>query len=108
VRRAARRDGNEKEIRAALLGQGFETTAVSSPGHPDLLVYRRGVAWLRLMEVKAVGGSITKAQKDFRENYSGPPILTVTGPQDAVRQAWDSFRGQGRTAFEDMDLERAR
>jgi hypothetical protein len=108
VRRAARRDGNEGEIRAALLGQGFESCPLSQPGIPDLLVWRRGVAWMRLMEVKAVGGSITKAQKEWREDYSGPPILTVTGPQDAVRQAWDSFRGQGRTAFEDMDLERAR
>jgi hypothetical protein len=108
MRRAARRDENEPVIRAALKAQGFETQPVNSPGFPDLIVYRAGIAWLRLMEVKSTNARIKPAQAKFREVYSGPPILTVTGPQDAVRQAWDSFRGQGRTAFEDMDLERAR
>ncbi len=77
-RRAARRDGNETEIIAALESQGWTVTPLSAPGVPDLLIGARGINVL--IEVKDPDGSsrgkpttakLTDAQQRWHDGWKG-------------------------------------
>lgn len=78
------RDRNERPIIDALKAQGFHVAQVSGKGIPDLLVSKRP-DFLRLAEVKAKDGTYTKAQREFRDVYQGPPIITLRTVEDAAR-----------------------
>ena len=90
MRRAARRDENEPVIVAALRGAGWTAEPVSSPGFPDLVIAKGRT--VRLMEIKAAGGSITSAQISFRQRWRGPPILTSTNAHEAIALAEEAAR----------------
>lgn len=76
MRRAARRDANEQEIRDALHAVGCETWLISGDGAPDLLARRRGRYYA--MEVKGKHGKRTPAQ----EASQHPVVRTV---EDAMK-----------------------
>ena len=83
MRRRARVDTNQHDIVDALRRTGWHVVSLASIGQgvPDLLVYR--VGWpLRLLEVKAKGGVITRAQKEFME--AGWPVTIVRSIDDVM------------------------
>lgn len=63
MRRAAKRDGNEREIITALESAGCRVMQLSGRAVPDLLVYRAATGLLRLMEIKQAKGRLTEAQR---------------------------------------------
>lgn len=69
MRQAAKRDGNEGEIVAALEAVGCVVHRLSQAGIPDLLVGRNGVTYL--LEVKERKGALTDEQEIFFENWNG-------------------------------------
>lgn len=91
LRRAAKRDKNEPEIIAALVGVGAVVTPLSQGGVLDLLVGFRGD--FLLLEVKDKGGKTTPAQDAFIERYEGYPIHVVYTVDDALR-AIGAIEGQ--------------
>jgi hypothetical protein len=81
--------------------RGFHTYPISQSGVPDLLAWKPGTSFLRLLELKSPGAAITGAQAKFRENYDGPPVLTASSPIEAVRQVLDAFSGHNNSAWGD-------
>ena len=83
MRRRGRVDTNHSDIVEALRRCGWRVTSLASLGGgvPDLLVYRTGQP-LRLLEVKAKGGVITKAQEDFMAE--GWPVTVVRSIEDVL------------------------
>lgn len=71
-RRAAKRDGNEKAIKAALEQIGVQCFKVSARGLPDLLTYRAG-QWLPI-EIKKPKGRLTSAQIGVRASAWYPVV----------------------------------
>lgn len=94
-----RRDKNEREIIQALQAQGYHVVQINGTGVPDLLVSKRlrmytdngatlhlfGQCWL--VEVKQPKAKYKPSQLAFRENFQGPPIITLRSVQDAQRFA---------------------
>jgi hypothetical protein len=78
-----RRDENEQAIVQALLVQGFHVTRLNATGIPDLLVHKGGAMWLA--EVKQPKGRYTSTQREFYEEWQGPPIVTLRSVDDALR-----------------------
>ncbi|HZJ65905.1 MAG TPA: hypothetical protein VFD36_20500 [Kofleriaceae bacterium] len=81
-RYAARRDDNEPEIVRALQQVGASVYRLDECGIPDLLV-----GWCRkmfLLEVKSPKGTLTKAQRDFRDSWKGPRALIARTPEAAL------------------------
>lgn len=83
-RYAAKRDSNEPEIIAELVGYGASVQKLSAPGVPDLLVGYRGGNYL--VEVKAPKtGRLTEEQRTWHEDWLGaPPIILTTADEAAV------------------------
>ena len=92
VRTAAKRDAVEPSILAALRSAGYTVFQVSDDGIPDLLVCRvppwprASTQWL-LLEVKAPGTTLTKAQAEFWSRTEGLPRFVVTNADAAVAAA---------------------
>ena len=81
MRRAAKRDANEREIIDALEKAGCTVWQVNHAGLPDLYVMRAGAAyWLECKAAK--GGRLTKAQQENLER--GLPFQIVTHPFEAL------------------------
>lgn len=81
MRTAAKRDGNESEIVAALEGVGCSVTRLSQKGVPDLLVARQGVNFL--IEVKEPKGKLTEDQETFIWNWKGS-VAVVRSVEEAL------------------------
>ena len=83
-----RRDANHAEIIAALRALGAEVfdTADLGGGFPDAVVYHNGR--LILLEIKAPGGRLTKAEQEFRARFE--PVYFVAW---SVEQAVEILRG---------------
>ena len=67
MRKAAKRDANEREIIDALEAHGVSVTQLSQEGVPDLLCSYRG-RWF-LVEVKSEKGKLTEDQADFMSKH---------------------------------------
>lgn len=80
VGQARKRDSNEAAIVDALEDIGVVVHRLSAPGLPDLLCYtpREGV---RLIEVKAAGGSLTVPQQTTRRYL---PFAVVSSVSEAL------------------------
>ena len=78
-RYAAKRDKNEQQIVDALRQVGATVTTISGMGIGDLLVGFRGNNFL--LEVKAKRGSLTTAQREFRERWQGQYAVCRTDIQ---------------------------
>jgi hypothetical protein len=87
MRRAARVDQNQAAIVEALRKCGCSVLSLAAigKGAPDLLVGHRGVN--RLLEVKnpATRGKLNDLQNAWHLRWAGQ-VLTVTSPEDALRQ----------------------
>lgn len=90
MRRAARTDGNQAEIIAALRRVGVSAEYIKQPF--DLVVYnprRRETAFVECKAPRPTeeGGShgLTKAQAEFIARWPGP-IYVVRSAEDALRQ----------------------
>ena len=92
VRRAARVDGNQREIVAALLkiGATVDSLAAVGGGVPDLLV---GIAGrFLLLEVKnpakpAADRCLTPAQIRWHREHAGLPVFVVLSVDEAIAAA---------------------
>jgi Holliday junction resolvase len=93
-RRNPRRDGNEKEIVAALEAQGFVVDRISGKGLPDLLVSRAGRQWL--VEVKMPKGAFKPSQVLWRQRFRGPAPITLRSVDDACRFCLLAMEGGGQ------------
>ena len=78
MRRAARRDENEKPIVDALEAAGYSVFRLSQDGIPDLLVGKHKQCWLlevlgdeKVAKYRKTGG-LTPAQVKFWERWKGP------------------------------------
>lgn len=80
MRRAAKRDSTEPAIIDALQRAGCLVQPLSQDGVPDLLV--RGPKGWALLEVKAPGGRLTRAQVQWRQTFGTVPIVQT--PEDAL------------------------
>lgn len=83
VRRFGRVDGNHEAIVDALRRSGWKVVSLANVGGgvPDLLVYRTGQP-IRLLEVKAKGGTITRMQEEFMA--AGWPVTIVRSVEDVL------------------------
>lgn len=77
------RDANEGPIMQALQARGFFVAQVNGKGVPDLLVSKHGQMWL--VEVKQPKGTYKPAQIAFREQWTGPPPITLRSVDEALR-----------------------
>lgn len=91
MRYAARADRNQPEIVAALRAAGCKVvpTHTIGQGMPDLIVDYKGFTCL--IEIKdpkqpPSKRTLTPAQKEFHEAWSGP-IFVVETPEEAVERA---------------------
>ena len=76
------RDGNEKEIVAALRKMGFSAAHMDRP--VDLLIGKRDRTWIA--EVKGKKGKLTKAQVEFYATWRGNKLI-LRSIQDAAEWA---------------------
>lgn len=83
LRLRAKVDRNHAEIVSAFRQAGCSVVSLAQLGKgvPDLLV-GRGEA-LRLVEVKAEGGSLTPDQERFIEAWLGPDVVIVRTAEEA-------------------------
>lgn len=80
MRRAAKTDANQQAIVERLRAIGARVFYVKEP--VDLLVgYRNATV---LLECKAPGGRITKAQAEFIAQWNGGALHVVRDPDEAV------------------------
>jgi hypothetical protein len=84
VRPAAKRDGNEGEIIAALEAIGYTVDTVSSSGHPDLLCGSPIERRLFLIEVKEKGEPLTPKQKKFHAKWHAFPVYVAFNVPQAL------------------------
>jgi len=82
MRRAARIDGNQTEIIAALRKCGCTTLFLNIGfGAPDLLVARANRMWL--MEIKVKEGKLSKDQEDWHRAWNAK-VHVVRSVEDAL------------------------
>jgi Holliday junction resolvase len=81
MRRAAKRDGNERAIIESLEDEGCKVMQISGAGLPDLAVYRPETALLVFLEVKQRKGKLTDPQ---RKKFEGWPIVIARTPEAAL------------------------
>lgn len=87
MRRAARRDDNEKEIIAAMREAGAYVKAVNDEGLFDLLVSYRGETML--IEVKdgakpPSARRLTEAEQKFHDEWPGSNLYIVNSVEEAL------------------------
>lgn len=85
MRRAAKADGNQREIVNALKAIGARVYYIKEP--VDLLVGYRGKNCL--LEVKDIHGRLTKAQEEFMQTWPGEAWIVQT-----VNQAMEAVLGK--------------
>lgn len=80
---ARRVDGNQSEIRDALMqvGCSVQSLARLGEGVPDLLVWSPRCGSI-LLEVKTDQGKLTPAQQDFHARF---PVVIVRSVKDALK-----------------------
>lgn len=79
-----RLDPAHQPIAKALTAAGCSVLSLArlGGGVPDLLVARRGFAWL--LEVKGPGTPWKPAQREFAEKWRGCPVLAVATVDEAL------------------------
>jgi hypothetical protein len=87
MRRAARRDDNEKEIVAAMREAGAYVKAINDEGLFDLLVSYRGETML--IEVKdgakpPSARRLTEAEQKFHDEWPGSDLYIVNSVEEAL------------------------
>ena len=87
MRRAARRDDNEKEIIAAMRAKGAYVKVINDEGLFDLLVSHRGETML--IEVKdgakpPSARRLTEAELKFHEEWPGSNLFIITSVEEAI------------------------
>ena len=87
MRRAARRDDNEKEIVAAMREAGAYVKAINDEGLFDLLVSYRGETML--IEVKdgakpQSARRLTEAEQKFHDEWPGSDLYIVNSVEEAL------------------------
>jgi hypothetical protein len=87
MRRAARRDDNEKEIIAAMREAGAYVKAINDEGLFDLLVSYRGETML--IEVKdgakpPSARRLTEAEQKFHDEWPGSDLYIVNSVEEAL------------------------
>ena len=87
MRRAARRDDNEKEIIAAMRAEGAYVKAINDEGLFDLLVSHRGETLL--VEVKdgakpPSARRLTDAEQKFHDEWPGSDLYIVNSVEEAI------------------------
>lgn len=87
MRRAARRDDNEKEVIAALREAGAYVKQINDEGLFDLLVSYRGATLM--IEVKdgakpPSARRLTEAEQKFHDEWPGSDLYIVTSVEEAV------------------------
>lgn len=87
MRRAARRDDNEKEIVAAMREAGAYVKVINDEGLFDLLVSYRGETLL--IEVKdgakpPSGRRLTDAEQKFHDEWPGADLYIVNSVEEAL------------------------
>ena len=87
MRRAARRDDNEKEIIAAMREAGAYVKAINDEGLFDLLVSYRGQTLL--IEVKdgakpPSARRLTEAEQKFHDEWPGSNLFIVNSAEEAL------------------------
>lgn len=88
MRRAARRDGNEPFVIAALEAAGCQVLQLSIKGAPDLLVLRYGQ--LTLIEIKDGAKALsrqklTSHQATWHARWRDAPLAILRSVEDALR-----------------------
>lgn len=81
MRRAAKSDGNQKQIVRELRTLGFTVrhTHTIGQGFPDLVVGRNGITLL--VEVKRDGEKLTPQEREFFEAWRGAAIVASDAEQ---------------------------
>ena len=87
MRRAARRDDNEKEIIAAMRAEGAYVKQINDEGLFDLLVSHRGETLL--VEVKdgakpPSARRLTPAEQKFHDEWPGDNLYIVNSVEEAI------------------------
>jgi len=87
MRRAARRDDNEKEIVAAMREAGAYVKAINDEGLFDLLVSYRGKTLL--IEVKdgakpPSARRLTEAEQKFHDEWPGSDLYIINSVEEAL------------------------
>jgi hypothetical protein len=87
MRRAARRDDNEKEIIAAMRAEGAYVKQINDEGLFDLLVSHRGETLL--VEVKdgakpPSARRLTDAEQKFHDEWPGSDLYIVNSVEEAL------------------------
>jgi hypothetical protein len=87
MRRAARRDDNEKEIIAAMRAEGAYVKQINDEGLFDLLVSHRGETLL--IEVKdgakpPSARRLTDAEQKFHDEWPGSDLYIVNSVEEAL------------------------
>jgi hypothetical protein len=87
MRRAARRDDNEKEIIAAMRAEGAYVKQINDEGLFDLLVNYRGETML--IEVKdgakpPSARRLTDAEQKFHDEWPGSDLYIVNSVEEAL------------------------
>ena len=86
MRRAARRDDNERGIIEALRAKGCVVVQLSQPDVPDLMCWSPALDAVVLMEVKESTGRLRPGQLLFHAAWPGA-IATVRDVQQALGAA---------------------
>jgi hypothetical protein len=83
VRRAAKRDRNERDIVEAFRAAGCSVEHLSGKGLPDLLV---GITrdLMVLVEVKGKKGQLTDDQVEWHDEWRGPHPFVIRTVDEAV------------------------
>jgi hypothetical protein len=87
MRRAARRDDNEKEIIAAMRAEGAYVKQINDEGLFDLLVSYRGETLM--VEVKdgakpPSARRLTDAEQKFHDEWPGSDLYIVNSVEEAI------------------------
>jgi hypothetical protein len=92
MRRAARRDDNEKEIIAAMRAEGAYVKVINDEGLFDLLVAYEGPSGFQhtlLIEVKdgakpPSARRLTEAEQKFHDEWPGSDLYIVNSVEEAI------------------------
>ena len=83
MRRAAKRDANEREIIQALRAAGATVVALNGIGVPDLLVGYKGRNYLLEVKNPETHGKLTRRQQTLHDLWRGVFVVVET-PREAL------------------------